>query len=220
VANDNKLIYNWLTVDILKKGLKKYTKSNSSTNNGTTITDISDLTNECFCPDCNGEVNPVPAVVGISHESSQYLESHSEKRGGRPKGSTIQAARDKAKRKEELLNDIATSWYQSCKNVMNKRNALETLIQEKKEEHGLLVLVIEKGCIWQRVKRKRLICSNHSGTTSPMAPIEEHIVALLSQMAKMRQPLNVSEGLLNRRDKMGRRLDILQGKKRVETSDF
>ena len=195
VVNDNKLIYTWLTVDILKKGLKKYTRSSSSTNNVTTITDISDLTNESFCPDPNGEVNPVPAVVGVSHESSQNLESHNEKRGGRPKGSTIQAARDKAKRKEELLNDIATSWHQSCKSVMNKRNALDTLIQAKKEEHGLLELVIEKGCIRQRVKRNRLICSNHSGTTSPMAPIEEHIVALLSQMAKMRQPLNVSEGL-------------------------
>jgi hypothetical protein len=195
VVDDNKLIYTWLTVDILKKGLKKYTKSNSS-NNITTITYISDLTNESVFTDANGEVNPVPAVVGISHEShSQNLESHSEKRGGGPKGSTIQAARDKAKRKEELLNDIATSWHQNCKNMMNKRNALETLIQEKKEEHGLLELVIEKGCIQQRVKRNRLICSNHSGTTSPMALIEEHIVALLSQMAKMRQPLNVSEGL-------------------------
>ena len=30
VVDDNKLIYTWLTVDILKKGLKKYMKSNSS----------------------------------------------------------------------------------------------------------------------------------------------------------------------------------------------
>jgi hypothetical protein len=44
VVDDNKLIYTWLTVDILKKGLKKCTKSNSY-NNVTTITDISDLTN-------------------------------------------------------------------------------------------------------------------------------------------------------------------------------
>jgi hypothetical protein len=79
--------------------------------------------------------------------------------------------------------------------MMKKRNALETLIEEKKEEHGLSELIIEKGCIWKRVKRNRLLCSNHSSTTSPMAPIEEHIVPLLSQMAKMRQPLNVSEGL-------------------------
>jgi hypothetical protein len=178
VANDNKLIYTWLTVDILKKGLKKYMKSNSS-NNITTITDISDSTNESVFTDANGEVNPVPAVVGVSHESlSQNLEIHSPKRGGRPKGSTIQPARDKAKRKEELLNGIATSWHQSCKKMMNKRNALDTLIEERKEEHGLSELIIGKGCIWQRVKRNRLLCSNHSSTTSPMAPIEEHIVAL------------------------------------------
>jgi hypothetical protein len=68
------------------------------------------VTNESVFTDANGEVNPVPTVVGVSHESpSQNLESHSAKRSGWPKGSTIQAARDKEKRKEELLNDIATS---------------------------------------------------------------------------------------------------------------
>jgi hypothetical protein len=138
----------------------------------------------------------VPAVVGVSHEPpSQNLESHCPKRGGRPKGYTIQAARVKAKRKEELLNDIATSWRQSCQEMMSKRNTLDTLIEEKKDMRGILELIIEKSCIRQRVKRNRLLCSNHSGTTSPMAPIEEHIVASLSQMAKMRQPLNISEGL-------------------------
>jgi hypothetical protein len=195
LINDNKLIYSWLTVDILKKGLKQYMKSNSS-NNNVTIIDISDLTNESAFMDDNGEVNPVPAIVGVSNEPpSQNLLSHCPKKGGRPKGSTLQAARDNAKRKEELLNDIATSWYQSCKEMMNKRNALDTLIEEKKENHGLSEHIIEKGCIQQRVKRNQLLCSNHSGTTSPMAPIEEHIVALLSQMAKMRQPLNVSKSL-------------------------
>ncbi len=31
--------------------------------------------------------------------------------------------------------------------------------------------------------------------TSPMAPVEEYIVSLMKQMAKMRQPFNISEGL-------------------------
>ncbi len=45
------------------------------------------------------------------------------------------------------------------------------------------------------MKRNKPVCANHSGTPSPMASIESHIVALMGQMAKLRQPLNVAEGL-------------------------
>jgi hypothetical protein len=142
------------------------------------------------------EVNPLPAVIGLLHEAAPpIVNSDSLKTGGRPKGSTIQASRDKERKKEELLNDIATSWHQVSEEMRNKRNALENLIEEKKVEHGLQDFTIKKGCIRQRLKRDKLVCTTHSGTTSPMAPIEEHIVALMAQMAKMRQPLNVSEGL-------------------------
>ncbi|MFN9982066.1 MAG: hypothetical protein ACK53Y_19225, partial [bacterium] len=42
---------------------------------------------------------------------------------------------------------------------------------------------------------KKNVSASHCGTVSPMAPVEEYIVSLMQQMAKMRQPLNVSEGL-------------------------
>jgi len=35
----------------------------------------------------------------------------------------------------------------------------------------------------------------HRGAQSPLKPIEEYIISMLNQMAKMRQPLCVSEGL-------------------------
>ena len=35
----------------------------------------------------------------------------------------------------------------------------------------------------------------HRGAQSPLKPIEEYIIAMLNQIAKMRQPLCVSEGL-------------------------
>jgi hypothetical protein len=37
--------------------------------------------------------------------------------------------------------------------------------------------------------------AKHCGTPSPVAEVKECIVLILQQMAKMRQPLNVSEGL-------------------------
>jgi hypothetical protein len=54
---------------------------------------------------------------------------------------------------------------------------LDNLIEKKKEEHGLQDLTVEKGCIRQRLKWNKLFGTTHSGMASPMAPIEEHIVA-------------------------------------------
>jgi hypothetical protein len=43
--------------------------------------------------------------------------------------------------------------------------------------------------------KKKPICPPHAGTESPMAPVEQYIVTLMQQMAKLQQPLNISEGL-------------------------
>jgi len=45
------------------------------------------------------------------------------------------------------------------------------------------------------VFRKRVLVARHPGTASPLKPIEEYIISMLNEMAKMRQPLCVSEGL-------------------------
>ena len=69
------------------------------------------------------------------------------------------------------------------------------LITQKKKEHCLEDLTITKDCIRKRVTRKRLVCARNPGAESPMKAIEEYLVSILNQMAKMRQPLCISEGL-------------------------
>jgi hypothetical protein len=76
-----------------------------------------------------------------------------------------------------------------------KRNELDDLIKQKTESSGLTDVKINKKLIQQRVYRKRLLVARHPGTASPLKPIEDYIIAMLNQMAKMRQPLCVSEGL-------------------------
>jgi hypothetical protein len=49
-----------------------------------------------------------------------------------------------------------------------KKNELDELIIEKTKEH--------KSLIRQRVKRNKAICQPHSGTKTPMAPVEKYIV--------------------------------------------
>lgn len=120
------------------------------------------------------------------------------KKGGRPKGSSAQSARVKDFHKEMLLNEIATEWQSRVQLAGGKRmsrNKLDALIKEKKEEHELTEFEISKSLIRQRVIKNKPICPPHSGTESPLAPVEQYIVSLMEQMAKMRQPLNVSEGL-------------------------
>jgi hypothetical protein len=135
---------------------------------------------------------PPPSTIG-------FLNPDNQKKVGRPKGSSSQAARILLENTELLKNDIAVEWTQRVNKLSEgrrmKKNELDELIKEKSEEYQLTDITISKSLIRQRVKRNKAICQPHSGTKTPMAPVEKYIVTLMEQMAKMRQPLNISEGL-------------------------
>jgi hypothetical protein len=76
-----------------------------------------------------------------------------------------------------------------------KQNELQQLIDEKKLEHIVVHSNVTKSCIRQHIQKNKFERSTTRGTISPMAPIKNYIVSLMTQMAKMRQPINVSEGL-------------------------
>ena len=67
-----------------------------------------------------------------------------------------------------------------------KRNELDDLIKQKTESSGLTDVKINKKLIQQRVYRKRLLVARHPGTASPLKPIEEYIISMLNEMARMR----------------------------------
>jgi hypothetical protein len=75
-----------------------------------------------------------------------------------------------------------------------KQNKLDKLINEKKgaPTHRYFN---QQAPYPTGSKRIKAICQPHSGTKTPMDPVEKYIVSLMEQMAKMRQPLNKSEEL-------------------------
>jgi hypothetical protein len=140
-------------------------------------------------------VPPPPSLIGISDEPNSNTDSIM-KKGGRPKGTTLHALREKEEEKERLIHEIILEWgeHETLAGGRKKKNALQDLIDQKISESELTSVEVSKSCIRQRIQ-KNIIHANHCGTTSPMAPVEAYIVSLMQQLAKMRQPLNVSEGL-------------------------
>jgi len=200
VFEQHKEIYPWMTINLVKKGLEKAKKNEVIVTDST----ISDLTNPTF-EDNNQDSNEpaVPPTMNQEQELPPELPPETSKRkGGRPRGTTIKATMEKEAKRESLINDIAMSWSEKVeqertageKNRM-KRNELDDLIKQKTESSGLTDVKVNKKLIQQRVYRKRLLVARHPGTASPLKPIEDYIIAMLNQMAKMRQPLCVSEGL-------------------------
>jgi hypothetical protein len=202
VLQINKAVYSWLTVDILKKSLKKRNECDAKPGDTSVIntTIISDLTESDQSngnpPDCN---IPPPAIVGTTTTNvMQDITNESRKRGGRPKGATIVASQAKAKQTALLIEEITSEWSKRVEGKENnkrmKKSELDTVISEKKVAFQLTDVEVTKSCIRQRLKKK-IATATHCGTPSPIAAVEDYIVSILQQMAKMRQPLNVSEGL-------------------------
>jgi len=195
VYEQNKAIYSWLTIDIIKKCLKKR-KDKGPTPDTTIISDLTDDSTNDPPPLDNPPNVPPPSSIGVN-QTLQNDSCDSRKKGGRPKGATIRASRDKAEQTEVLIQEIASEWSEKVKANSKgrmKKNELEEFIEQKKEEKGLTNVSISKS-LHPATNSKKFLSASHCGTVSPMAPVEEYIVSLMQQMAKMRQPLNVSEGL-------------------------
>ena len=136
VFEQHKEIYPWMTIDLVKKGLKKTKKD------GAIVTDstISDLTNPTF-EDTNQESNepaePPPMNITINH-GLQLPPETSKSKGGRPRCTTLKALREKEAKREALINDIATSWSEKMEQEKSrgekermKMNELDDLIKQK-----------------------------------------------------------------------------------------
>ena len=199
VFTEHKHVYTWLTIDVVKKGLEKSKKNEVVL----TETAISDLSNPTFDSQDSNEPAAVPPAIIQEQELPPELPLETSKpKGGRPRGTTMKALREKEAKKEALINDIATTWSAKVEEeksegekVRMKRNGLDDLINQKVKESGLTGVKVSKKAIQQRVYRSRLVVAPHRGAQSPLKPIEAYIISMLNQMAKMRQPLSVSEGL-------------------------
>ena len=153
VFNEQKPIYTWLTMDIIKKGLKRAKGSKTSVLD-TVMSDLTEDTGDF--PALNDVSNiPPPSSIGFSQPPPSPTEIKN-KKGGRPTGATLRASREKRQRQELLINDIATEWSEKVKLAEGrmKKNELDELINKKKSEHDLTDLTINKSLIRQRIQKK------------------------------------------------------------------
>jgi hypothetical protein len=157
-----------------------------------TISDLTDATSASAGAIALPNILP-PCTIGFIPPPANETSSGN-KKSGRPKGSSAQSARVKDYHGEMLVDGIATEWQERVQLAEGKRmsrNALDALAKQKQEEHELTRFEIKQSLIRQRVMTNKPICPPHAGTESPMALVEQ----LMQQMAKLRQPLNISEGL-------------------------
>jgi hypothetical protein len=131
----NKGVYNWLTIDILKKSLKKRDYSKDQLREPIKDTAIiSDLTDDKYNAQSNvgPSVNNIPPPTIVGTNALQNITNVIPKRGDHPKGATIVASRAKIKQRELLIDEIITEWskqVEACKGQM-KRNELDTVISD------------------------------------------------------------------------------------------
>ncbi len=137
VFNEYKPIYSWLTIDIIKKGLKRSTVENLGNNNTAIISDITDLTETT---DVTMNTNPIPPPASIGFVSD-CLPSE-EKATGRPKGTTVKASREKLESIEVMINSIVAEWKEKVDATTGRmpNHALDTLILKKRKNSISMML--------------------------------------------------------------------------------
>jgi hypothetical protein len=128
VFNEHKEVVPWLTIDLVKKGLKKRKENKTQDNNKDTST-MSDLTNPTF-DGSNQESNqpdaPPPRNIAVSLEPELPPET-SKSKGGRPRGTTLRASMEK-RSQERGLNE------RNCNDLERKGRRSEVGKKRKKEK--------------------------------------------------------------------------------------
>ena len=174
-------------MDIIKKGLKKSKDTSNGTLDTTIISDLTSSTGTSNSSDAPALIPP-PLCIGFVNADKPI---------GRPKGTTLKASREKLERVEAMMNSIAVEWKdkvtESTGRMPNKE--LDKLIEKKQEEFNLKEVPVNKSLVRQRIRKNRIVCLKHSGTPTPIAPVESYIVGVIQSMSRLRQPLNVSQGL-------------------------
>jgi len=144
-----------------KEVSKKKRKDKGPTPDTTIISDLTDDSTNDPPPLDNPPNVPPPSSIGVN-QTLQNDSCDSRKKGGRPKGATIRASRDKAEQTKVLIQEIASEWSEKVKANLKgrmKKNELEEFIEQKKEEKGLTNVSISKSCIRQRIQKK-CICKS------------------------------------------------------------
>jgi hypothetical protein len=107
----DKAIYSWLTIDIIKKCLKKRREKPVTLDS----TIISNLTEDFGATPTENPPNlPLPSLFGVNND--QISATEAPKKEEPPKGATMRASREKEEQMSRLIiNEIASEWSEKVK---------------------------------------------------------------------------------------------------------
>ena len=183
----------WLTRNIINKAFLKYrmdlkngTLPSSVQICGSHDESLSDISGGLE----NGTTATNPSTIADCNGSKKS-------KGGRPVGST-----DMSKKAKELLlfkkkNIIAKRFAKVMKSNHGRlaKGTLDGIIREETEGTDLKNKILPDA-IRQRFYRKRVVCNHVAGHVSPLEPIEQTVIDIILQMARIRQSITPSRGLL------------------------
>ena len=215
IVEENKLVCPWITRDMVKHHLKKYHKSDVKASGGAPPTDQQALATSTSS---GGGVSSATSISSPAASSSTTAgsagttdpnlltppdqnDTEKENAGyGRPKGTTSMSSREMRNR-IRLATTEASIQYKSIRdgthaeNKKAPRGTLTKILELTKEKYNVKNARISEATIVTRVRRNKLDPISRGGTPSPMLAIEPHIVELVSQLARIRCPVNVTTGL-------------------------
>jgi hypothetical protein len=141
-----------------------------------------------------------PPLVTTTTSTTTATPTMAPKVGGRPKGSTLAAARDMDSRVALSKKEIAEQYSvvmdnAKAQNTRAPKGALASIINTVKAKNGVpLNMAVSVHTIRTRARRKSFKLTKR-GSPSPMADVEPYLVALIEQLGRMRVPITVQEGL-------------------------
>jgi hypothetical protein len=163
---------------------------------GDNVSDLSDPTD--VCNTSPNENNPNNNNSTTADERTEQLP----KKGGRPKGKTIEAKRNDIRNMQEALNHAATECLSIKQeaiqngNARVKRGAYKEIVEATEKAFDLEVGSINMDTVLKRLQPGRKVVTAGKGSVSPLIAVEAHFLDVLLQFAAMRQPLT-AHGALN-----------------------
>ena len=142
------------------------------------------------------------ALTGDDQDDSDgdILPEPSQKKAGRPKGTTNDKKLEDLRNLEACINEVVRKFKAALDELKAdpsrkqlKKGVLSNLIEETKVEYGV-ESDIKEPTIRKRVFRQSLY-PRHCGSVSPVLEEEKVLVVIALQMARIRQPLNCQEGI-------------------------
>jgi hypothetical protein len=204
----------WLNCDVLnnyKRQRQQEAKPPKAVIIKSSCTNVSELTNDTnititeeVSTNNSSTFNPLINDTSDDTEKASINESATqiEKKGGRPKGSTNENIRVKARNLQKALNYAAMEALkvkEACAkdgNLRVNKGTYQSIVKQAEKKFCLDEGAIKLATVVNRLRSGRRIVAAGRGNVSPLVAAEAHFLEVILELANMRQPVTAS-GAMN-----------------------